>query len=271
PPGQPLPVTYEWTGNWDTLQNGIVLLTWQSVTNPNRRWLHDHGLGNGRLHGKLENSVTLREQLATLPPANLPPGKYALSATYLHRETGLTYPLEGNIVEIEITPNAPIVAAPEIDLISQLRNLAQQLPQGLEALTPIFDEIGRINQYDPVQDYVKQAEIALQYRLNQTPDQADLAYTLALTQILLEDAKGAIAAFKTVTQLDPQNPYPHAYLALLYLYTGQPRTAEIALKPALAIHPNLIEFKAIEGIAALMQGRVRRAWHILVPLLKTLE
>lgn len=266
PPGQPLPVTYEWTGNWDDLQAGVVLLTWQSTAHPNAQWWHDRGLGNGRLYGKLSGSAKIREQVATLPPADLPPGQYALEATYLNRETGETYPLEVGDVTVTIAPDAPAVAAPEVDLVTQLRQLAAQLPQGIEALTPVFDEIGRINQYDPVQDYVQQGEVALRYRLQQNPKNTDAAYALAFTQILQEDARGAIAALQTVTQLDPENPFAHAYLAFVYLYTGQPHAAEIALKPALARRPDLLEFKALAGLSALMQGKVSQAWGILSPL-----
>lgn len=266
PPGQPLPVTYEWTGNWEELKAGIVLLTWKSTANPTAQWWHDRGLGNGRLYGKLPSSAKLREQVATLPPADLPPGQYALEATYLNRETGETYGIEVGDVTVEIAPDAPAVAAPEIDLVTQLRQLATQLPQGIEALTPIFDEIGRINQYDPVQDYVRQAEVALRYRLQQNPKNVNTAYALAFTQILQENARGAIAALQTVTQLDPENPFAHAYLAFVYLYTGQPQAAETALQPALARRPDLLEFKALAGLSALMQGKLTQAWDILSPL-----
>jgi 4-amino-4-deoxy-L-arabinose transferase-like glycosyltransferase/tetratricopeptide (TPR) repeat protein len=327
PPGQPIPVTYEWSGPWSALQSGVVLMTWkqssvishqlpitnyqlpitnyqlpitnyqlpitnyqlpinsspkpllvgdatnnqqQITNNQQQNWFHDRGIGGGQLYGKLEGAARVMEQTAMLPPPNVTPGVYALEATYLSRESGQTYELDYPPVTIAIDPQATARAAPEVDLVTQLRTLAVQLPTGMEAFEGIFDQIGRINQYDPVQDYVKQAEVALKARLEQDPQNVDLAYALAFTQILQENARSAIASLKTVVRLDPDNPYAHAYLAFVYLYTWQPQAADMALKPALASRPDLLEFKALEGLSALMQGQIGRAWRILSPLLEEL-
>ncbi len=50
PPGVPIPITYEWSGSANKLQSGIVLLTWQSLTDAKNLWLHDHGIGMGALN-----------------------------------------------------------------------------------------------------------------------------------------------------------------------------------------------------------------------------
>jgi hypothetical protein len=90
PAGVPVPVTYEWSGPWQQLQSGIVLLTWKGVrsqstvskpqllsldTNPksNQRWLHDHAIAMGQLHPKHlrddQSPATFQviEQIAMLP------------------------------------------------------------------------------------------------------------------------------------------------------------------------------------------------------------
>jgi hypothetical protein len=85
-------------------------------------------------------------------------------------------------VTLNIAPNSPATPAPELDLVTQLRTLATSLPQGRSALDPIFDEIGRINQYDPVQDYTIQAQRALEYRLQQEPQNRDWAYAFAFSR-----------------------------------------------------------------------------------------
>ncbi|HEY9837311.1 MAG TPA: hypothetical protein V6D27_10480, partial [Vampirovibrionales bacterium] len=46
PPGVAVPVTYEWTGDWNLLRDGVVMLTWQlqsPTASPSLResWLHD--------------------------------------------------------------------------------------------------------------------------------------------------------------------------------------------------------------------------------------
>jgi 4-amino-4-deoxy-L-arabinose transferase-like glycosyltransferase len=288
PPGVPVPVTYEWSGPWKQLQSGIVLLTWKAdkkvesskLTNEDSlplrsqpstpmRWLHDHGIAMGQLHaGRLsanqsQGSNHVIEQMAMLPPADIAAGAYTLEATYLNRETGTHYPIPVPPVTLSIAPNSPPTPAPELDLVTQLRTLATSLPQGRKALDQIFDEIGRINQYDPVQDYTTQAELALKYRLQQEPQNRDWAYAIAFSKVLQKEPKGAIAALKRVVQLDSQNPYAHAYLAFLYLYQWRGKDAQDALKPALALNPNIPEVQALSGVAALLQGNVFKAWQIL--------
>ena len=110
------------------------------------------------------------------PREDMVEGEYTLEATYLNRVTGETYPIEVPGVTVNINNNAPVIPAPELDLVTQMRVLATKLREGSPALDPIFDEIGRINQYDPLQDYVVQGELALEYRLNSEPDNLDWAY-----------------------------------------------------------------------------------------------
>ena len=276
PPGVPVPVTYEWTGDWQPLQSGIVLLTWYSLEGGYQyQWLHDHGIAMGNLFPKSTNNRQLStvtnpspkyqviERMAMLPTADIPAGAYTLKATYLNRETGETYPISVPAVQIKIDPKASTIPAPELDLITQFRTLAATLPNGSDSMEAIFEQTGRINQYDPIQDYLVQADLALTHRLKLEPQRLDFAYALALSKVLQVDAQGAIAALKRVVQLDPQNPYAHAYLAFVYLYEWRGQDAQTALKPALNLSPNLPEVQALSGIAALMQGNLVKTWYFI--------
>jgi 4-amino-4-deoxy-L-arabinose transferase-like glycosyltransferase len=279
-PGSPVPVIYDWSGSGQQLQSGVVLLTWYNSAIPKQqitsqsRWLHDHGFGMGNLYLQNlsnNNSPGFRvvEKMAMLPPAELTPGTYTLFATYLNRQTGETYPISTPNVTVIIDPNASKIPAPELDLITQLRRLAISLPEGREALDPVFDQIGRINQYDPNQDYLQQAETALKFRLKQEPHNWELAYNLAFTEVLQRDVKGAIAALETVTQLDSQNPYAYAYLAFVHLYNWNPKAAQIALQPALALNPNSPELQALSGVASAMQGNLIKGWRQVQPIINS--
>ncbi|NEQ65131.1 MAG: phospholipid carrier-dependent glycosyltransferase [Symploca sp. SIO2D2] len=297
PPGVPVPVTYQWSGPWEQLQSGIVLLTWKpyetqqsnSQSSPKSfdwevnneensaqltsslteyQWLHDHGIAMGQLHsGSLSNSQFLSsfqvtEHMAMLPPKHLAVGTYTLEATYLNRKTGQHYSIPVPRVTLNIDPKAPANPAPELDLVTQLRTLASDLPQGRVALEPIFNEIGRINQYDPVQDYTKQAELALEFRL-QAEQNRDWAYGLALARALQENVDGVIAALQQVVLLDSQNPYAHAYLAFVSLYDWRIREAQDAIRAALYLNPNIPEIQALSGIITLLRGNIFKAWLIL--------
>ena len=303
PPGMPVPITYKWSGSWEQLHAGLVLLTWQKLSSTlhpenaipaqvmspriNRsgqrdRWFHDRAIGQGELqlpkHRRKSNASTRRqsrqtddnaicqtdpaqctfqviERTAMLPPASVAAGTYTLQATYLNPRTGETNAIATSPpITLEIDPNTAPQPAPELDLVTQLRALALALPNGADALGPVFEEIGRINQYDPVQGYARQAQQILAHRLQQDPNNLEFAYNLVLTAILQRDADGAIAALKPVIQLDPQNPHTRAYLAFVQLYTLQPKAAQATLQPALELAPERPEIQALSALAALMQG-----------------
>ncbi|MCC3592616.1 glycosyltransferase family 39 protein [Microcoleus sp. PH2017_28_MFU_U_A] len=298
-PGIALPVTYTWSGPWQQLQSGLVLLTWQNQQSgdvaPGQtvRILHDRAIGQATLHpGMLEAdkfAVGFRvvDRTAMLTPANIAPGSYNLQATYLNRKTGETYPINVPQVTLKIDAEPEVIASqtrtdnendkklkiaeqvpanedtPELDLVTQLRAMAVNLPKGLPGLEPVFEQIGRINQYDPIQDYTVQAEQALAYRLKQEPNNLEFAYALAFSRVLQQNVESAIGALEKVTQLDSQNPYAYAYLAFVQIYGWHPKAAETALKPALALNPNLPEIRILNGLAALMQGNVIQAWQDL--------
>jgi 4-amino-4-deoxy-L-arabinose transferase-like glycosyltransferase len=272
PPGLPIPITYIWSGSGEQLKSGLVLLTWQlqSGNKTSSRWFHDHRIAMGFLHSpSVQNNSDFQvvERMGMLPPPKAMPGIYTLKATYLNRTTGETYPITVPPITIEINPQAKAIPAPELDLITQLRQLGQKLPQGITGLEFIFDEIGRINQYDPTQDYTRQAEQTLAYRLQQEPHNLELAYSLVLATVLQQDAEAAIAALNQVVQLDQNNPFAHAYLAFVYLYNWQPKAAEMALQPALRLQPNQAEFKLLKHIAQLMQGNLKaglQVWKLAV-------
>jgi len=276
--GNPIPVVYDWSGSWQELQSGVVLLNWRlssqsAIPNSPSRWIHDHGIGLGNLYppnlqDNRYSGFRVVELLAMLPPQGITPGIYTLEATYLNRKTGESYQIPVPKVTVTIDPTAAKIPAPELDLITQLRTLASSLPQGQKGLNPLFDEIGRINQYDPTQDYLKQAETALKFRLKQEPKNVELAYNLGLTKVLQKDVQGAIAALEKVTQLDSQNPYAYAYLAFVHLYNWNPNAAQKALQPALALNPNSLELQALSGVAFLMQGNLVKAWHLIQAILR---
>ncbi len=276
PPGSPVTITYEWLGSWDELKAGLVLLNWELIEKNNNKkpvnfWVHDHGIAGGMLHGNYPEDQQFKviENLGMMVPPDLPSGNYKLTGIYLNRNTGKNYPITVSDVIITIDNNASPIPSLPLDLVTRLRQLSLNLAQGIEGLDPIFDQVDRINQYDPIQDYLKQAEESLTYRLNHQPEKHELDWTygLVLSQVLQENPDGAIAALKQLIKLDPHNSYHHAYLAFVYLYNWQPKAAEKALKPALELQPNVEEFQALEGISAIMQGNFIKGWRILLPLL----
>ena len=270
----PIPITYEWSGNWQALQQGIVLLSWypKEANNNEIVWIHDHGIGEGMLWGNFGDNKGFKvtENMAMLPGKNIKDGDYILKATYLNRKTNESYLIPVPDVTLTINNNLSPIPSPELDLGTQLRNASIHLSEGISGLDTIFSKVGRFNQYDPIQDYLKQAEITLKYRLDHDRQnhQLNWTYGLVLSQVLQEDPQGAIAALKQLIEIAPNNPYHHAYLAFVYLYNWQPKAAEMTLKPALEMQQNHKEFKTLKGISALMQGHLIEGWKLLISISK---
>ncbi|AFZ01866.1 glycosyltransferase family 39 protein [Calothrix sp. PCC 6303] len=269
PPGVAIPVTYTWIGNFEELKNGLVLLTWESPTSKKsgEYIIHDHNIGFGNLTQGIKippsQSFQVKEHTAMFAPAQVQPGNYNLVATYLNRISGESYQINVPNTTLTIDSTATPTPAPELDLATQFRQLAATLPQGITAIDQIFAEIGRINQYDPTQDYLVPTRLAAQYRLQKFGDDKNLAYTVAFTNILQRRVEEAIASLTKVTKIDAENPNSWAYLAFVQLYNFQPHAAEKSLQPALAKNPNQKEIKALSGVAALMQGNLVKAWQDL--------
>ncbi|BAQ66551.1 glycosyltransferase family 39 protein [Geminocystis sp. NIES-3709] len=264
PSGQPIPITYKWSGSWENLYNGIVILDWQSLENQDK-WTHDHHIAMGNLH---PNNVSLEqinqdfqviENTAMFPPNSLTEGDYILEAKYLNYGTGETEKIIIPEIKVTIDNEAEITVKRELDLVSQISQFAPNLSQGIEGLTPVFAEVTRINQYDPTQDYLKVTQKVMEYRL-QTETNLDYLYTLLLSQVLQQKVDNAIETAQKLVSLNPENPFNHAYLSFLYLYDWKGKEGEKALQPALEIKPDVIEFQYLKGVSALMQGNLWQVW-----------
>ena len=293
PPGHPLPVTYQWVGPGTDLQEGVVLLSWEweSAVDPDlapsisapvvpqddastplnppettaktTRWIHDRGIGAGTLRTAdlPEGHFSVADSTAMLPPVDGLPGIYSLNATYINRTTGDSYPLAVPAnARLEISPTAPTIPAPELDLVTQLRNLAPLLRRG--EFDPVFAEIGRINQYDPVQDYLEQTAIALDSRLAEDPKNLNWLYALAIARVQQQNAPAALDALEKAAELDPENPFAHGFVAFVHLYQWHPNRAQPSIDRAIALNPNLEEIQILDGVAALMRGNLVKAWRM---------
>lgn len=264
-PGQVYPVTYRLAGPWNQLKDGLLLLTWQPDSGADPVWVSDHAVGLGRLYGEHgSDSYTVAERLTLAPPLDLPAGRYTLSAQLLQPATGNSDDLAvpSTVVQVQpgVSPAEP-ATAPPLDLVTYLRQLSQGLAVG--ELDPIFAEVGRINQYDPRQEYLVHTEQALGYRLQQSTDRIDWLYGKLLAQVLQQNAEDAIATLNQITTVAPDNPYHWAYLGFVHLYAWQPRRAQTALDQAAALNPDLPNLRLLQAVAAAMQLRLPKAISLL--------
>lgn len=267
PPGVPVPVTYVWNGPWDELANSVAVITWRRTDTPESpatRWLHDHAVAFGRLFGRSSSaagSFQVVERTAMLPPHHVAPGVYTLGVASLDRRTGRWTAVRAPEVRLEIRPDAKLHDAPELDLVTQLRMLGTQLPQGPRAIRSLFEEIARIDQYDPVQDFFVQTDVALTWRLEREPTNVEWAYARLLARALQQQTGPTREAMTQVLAVDAANPYASALAAVVELSDLRPRAAATHLDRALALGATDPEILGMSALAGLMQGRVVRAWR----------
>jgi len=262
PPNVPVPVTYHWVGGGAELKNGLVLISWQKDGKVG--WIQDHALGMGELYQtNYERTLEVIEKTAMLPSGDV--GEYHLQVTYLNPQTDQSYPIKTPLVTITTQIGAPIPQAPVLDKVTQLRQLSLFLADGIKGLDPIFLQVARLNQYDPVQNYLEQAAQTLAYRLEKhnldKTTHIQYLYGLLLSRVLQQDATRAIPIVQKLMELQPNNPYLHAYLAVLYLYNWDSASAETAFKP---IQGNKIkEIRILEGAINILRGHIFEGISIL--------
>ncbi len=254
--GDSIDTTYQLSGDRELLKDGILIFTWQSN---DRTWYHDRGIGLGELyfeHTKIP-SFRITEHSAMLPPAKSPLETYQLSATYLNRKTGATLPL--TVPKIEIRPAQ--TRSNQLDLITQLHRLSPLFARG--QTDPVFGEIAIINQYDPVQDYLTQAQHAIEYRLSHGNTDLNLRYTLALTQALQRQIDPLLENLTQIVKQDPQNPSAWTYLGVVRLYNWQPQAAETVFKKAEALPSPPQALQTLKIVSALFRFDLPQLWQRL--------
>lgn len=246
--------TYQLSGDRDSLQNGLLLLTWKSK---DRTWNHDRaiGLGNLYLQQTSTHSFRVTENSAMLPPEKSPLGDYQLTATYIDRKTGAVFPLSVPKIDVQQTINDVF----EPDAISKLQQLSKSFAQG--KIDAVFSELNTLNQYDPTQDYLDRAQQALKYRIERGESQLELKYTLALTQVLQLQIEPLLANLTTIVRQDPQNPYAWMYLGVVRLYHWQPQAAETAFQMADKLPSPPQELATLKIVSALFRFDVFQAWQ----------
>lgn len=259
--GLSVDTTYQLSGDRNALKHGLLLLNWQSG---DRTWTHDRGIGRGELYleDRKISSFRVTEHSAMLPPAKLPLASYQLTATYLDRQTGKTYPLAVPKIEIRSISSHPA----ELDLITKLNQLSEPFAQG--KIDPVFSEIAILNQVDPIQDYLVQAQQAIQYRLDRGDTNLGLRYTLALTQALQRQIDPLLDNLTKITQQDPQNPSAWTYLGVVRLYNWQPQSAETVLKKAEALPAPPAALATLKVVSAIFRGDLPEVIHRLQPVAK---
>ncbi|WP_310429155.1 glycosyltransferase family 39 protein [Chamaesiphon sp. VAR_48_metabat_135_sub] len=246
--------SYQVSGDRELLQNGLLILTWQSK---DKTWHHDRSIGLGNLYLDRTSNSNFRvtEKSSMFPSGQLPLDTYQLTATYLNRRTGKTFPLAVPKIEIKSLPEN----LHEPDSIVKLTQLNKLFARG--KIDPVFSEVNTLNQYDPTQDYLAQARQAIEYRIKQGESQVELKYTLALIQALQRRIEPLLDNLTKITQTDPQNLYAWTYLGFIRLYNWQPQAAEIAFQVASKLPSPPPELATLKVVSSIFRFNLLEAWQ----------
>ena len=263
PANVPVPVTYHWAGAKSDLKNGLVLISWQN-NKGEVGWINDHAVGMGELYGSGDESLEVIEKTAMLPSDVL--GDYHPVITYINPKTKFTRKINSpSSVNLKISSSAASIDSPVLDRVSQLRLLSLSLQEGIKGLDRVFLQVARLNQYDPRQDYLEQAAQTLSYRLDNeklNPTQTvQYLYGILLARVLQQDADKAIPVLQKLITLQRDNPYLHAYLAVVNLYKWDSAAAEAALRTIAG--SQVREIRLLQGVTDILRGHIFQGINIL--------
>ncbi len=223
--------------NW--LNEHLLLLDWLS---PDGQLLAQQELAPARGYGL--PGAGCGELLQTIRRPQMLTDDAALQVTALNRRTGVLEALPVGVSAVVPEQLGP----PGRDPIAILQSLGQLLRRG--EFDPLFVEVGRLNQADPDQDYLRQAVTFWQARLVTQPDRLDLLYPLALAYALQRQAPEAEAILNRIVRLDGGNPNAWLALGVVRTYRFQLGAARMAFDRAAVLGDRSPTLKTLRGVTA---------------------
>ena len=130
--------------------------------------------------------------------------------------------------------------------------LAAGLAEGPKGLAPLFDAIGVQHQLDGHRSYQVQVRQQALTELRRDPNNAKALWSLALLGVLQNRALEAEQWFARLEQLEPQNPWPPAYRAVVLNAAWQPWRAKAVADAGQkrSANPVLQGLADLSGVAA---------------------
>lgn len=134
--------------------------------------------------------------------------------------------------------------------------LARGLEQGPSALAALFERIGPEHQLDGHFSYQPRVRRWAQQRLRRAPDDRDALWSLALLATLNNRPAEAGLWYGRLQALDPRNPWPAAYRAVVALADWNPGAASeaLALLPADLRQQPIA--RSLTDLSAVLSGRL---------------
>ncbi|MFZ0408765.1 MAG: glycosyltransferase family 39 protein [Cyanobium sp.] len=147
-------------------------------------------------------------------------------------------------------------AAPRFD--SQFITLARGMEHGPEGLATLFARIGPEHQLDGHFLYQQRVRTWARQRLRQDPNDGDALWSLALLATLTNRPGEAEQWYTRLAELQPANPWPAAYRAVVQIADWRPGSAVDGLDQAPAAVRQQPVVGALADLSGVLSGRLWR-------------
>ena len=112
----------------------------------------------------------------------------------------------------------------EVNKINELEKMGKYLKNG--EFDKLFNLVGLVNQSDPSQEYLKDAEQIFEYKYKFIKKNIDYLYNIAISQILQRKSNEADRTLKELIKLEKNNSNLYIAKAIIDIYNFNPRQAE---------------------------------------------
>ncbi len=219
-------------------------------------------LANGFLHqsfNKDENYV-LSQNIEFQFPKNIPT-KLEIKARLLNKDGDIN-PIK--IFNNEIIINKQLINSNYIQMvnrISKVELLGSYLSEG--KFENLFDLVGIINQSDPNQIYLRNAEIIFNQRYKESEKLKD-AYSLLISQILQKKVSEAEKTINLILKKDKNNGNAYLVKAIINIYLLDKKDARFSITKIKDLEMSLESkeiLKVIEGLTYLLEMQFINAYN----------
>ena len=112
----------------------------------------------------------------------------------------------------------------EFNNIEEVDKMGRFLKEG--EFDELFNLVGLVNQSDPEQEYLKDAEEIFKYRYQLDNTNIDYLYNIAISQILQRKSLQASKTLLEIRKIDSNNPHLYLAKSVVDIYNFKPRKAE---------------------------------------------
>ncbi|MCX5929901.1 MAG: 4-amino-4-deoxy-L-arabinose transferase, partial [Synechococcus sp. LacPavin_0920_WC12_MAG_50_7] len=178
-------------------------------------------------------------------------------------------PLGGNFELWERKQTAP----KPLHFAAEFPELAAGLAKGPQGLAPLFEAIGTQHQVDGHRSYQKIVRKQALTQLRRDPNNQGALWSMALLGVLENRALEAERWFARLEQLNPKNPWPPAYRAVVLYAAWQPWRAKAVADAGQkrSANPVLQGLADLSGVAAGELWRLNQARQSIPKALQAVE